>query len=109
MKAKPLQEFKSPAFEAIHSAVSDLREAGRVDDAKMLEFDAMCLQAASPLHPDDIVRMRRAAKVSQAVFAHYLNTRTATVSAWEAGLKQPRGMAAKLLQVVKKHGLEVLV
>ncbi|KAI3601202.1 Antitoxin to RelE-like translational repressor toxin (plasmid) [Cupriavidus necator H850] len=36
----------------------------------------------------------------------YLNTSTSTVQKWESGQKQPSGMAARLLQVVKKHGLD---
>jgi putative transcriptional regulator len=31
------------------------------------------------------------------------------VQKWKTGQKNPGGMAAKLLQVVKKHGVEVLV
>jgi putative transcriptional regulator len=46
--------------------------------------------------------------VSQPVFARYLNTSESTVQKWETGVKQPSGMALKLLSVVEKHGLKVL-
>jgi putative transcriptional regulator len=46
--------------------------------------------------------------VSQPVFACYLNTSESTVEKWETGAKKPSGMALKLLNVVEKHGLEIL-
>jgi putative transcriptional regulator len=46
--------------------------------------------------------------VSQPIFARYLNTSESTVQKWETGAKRPSGMALRLLQVVKKHGLTVL-
>jgi DNA-binding transcriptional regulator YiaG len=60
------------------------------------------------LAPADIKRIREAAKVSQPVFARYLNTSESTVEKWETGAKKPSGMALKLLMVVQKRGLEVL-
>lgn len=48
-------------------------------------------------------------KVSQPVFARYLNTSESTVEKWETGAKRPSGMALKLLAIVEKHGLQVLV
>lgn len=47
-------------------------------------------------------------RVSQPVFALYLNTSESTIQKWEAGTKRPRGMALKLLDVVNRHGLAVL-
>jgi len=38
--------FKSDAFEAIHSAASDLHHAGVVSKQTMREFDEMCLAEA---------------------------------------------------------------
>jgi len=55
-----------------------------------------------------IKKIREQARVSQPVFARYLNTSESTVQKWEAGTKRPSGMALKLLAVVEKHGLKVL-
>ncbi|WP_230962367.1 MULTISPECIES: helix-turn-helix domain-containing protein [Sphingomonadales] len=52
--------------------------------------------------------MREAHRVSQPVFARYLNTSESTVEKWETGAKRPSGMALKLLSIVQKHGLGVL-
>jgi putative transcriptional regulator len=56
----------------------------------------------------EIKRIREDARVSQPVFAHYLETGKSTVQKGEAGTKRPSGMALKLLAVVEKHGLKVL-
>ncbi|MCK9513272.1 MAG: DNA-binding transcriptional regulator [Pigmentiphaga sp.] len=106
MATKP--RFKSDAFEAIHSAAAGLHRSGVVGKQTMREFDEICLAEAPHLDAKTIVQIRKAAKVSQPVFAKYLNTSTSTVQKWESGAKQPSGIAARLLQVVKKHGLEVL-
>lgn len=101
-------QFKSNAFEAIHSAASSLHRSGAMNKQTMREFDEMCLTAAPHFDAQAIVKIRTDAKVSQPVFARYLNTSTSTVQKWESGAKQPSGIAARLLQVVQKHGLDVL-
>jgi putative transcriptional regulator len=55
-----------------------------------------------------IKNIRERNHVSQPVFAHYLNTSESTVQKWEMGAKRPSGMALKLLDVIRKHGLKVL-
>jgi putative transcriptional regulator len=100
--------FKSDAFEAIHEAASGLHRAKVIDKRTMRAFDELCIPETPDFDARAIARIRTAAKVSQAVFAAYLNTSVSTVQKWESGAKHPSGMAAKLLQVVQKHGLEVL-
>lgn len=77
-----------------------------IDRAKLREFEDSCL--LKPLSPARIRRIRRAQKVSQGVFARYLNTSESTVEKWESGAKKPSGMALKLLDIVDKHGLQIL-
>lgn len=74
----------------------------------MRDFDAASLTIPPTITPADIKRIRETAKVSQPVFARYLNTSESTVEKWETGAKKPSGMALKLLMVVQKRGLEVL-
>lgn len=100
--------FKSDAFEAIHSSASGMYRAGIIDKATMREFDEACLVAPSALAPRRIKQIREKQRVSQPVFARYLNTSESTVEKWESGAKKPSGMALKLLSVVEKHGLKVL-
>lgn len=99
---------KSHAFEAIHASASALHRIGAIDKATMRTFDETCLAAPPAYAPKDIQRLREANKVSQPVFARYLNTSESTVEKWESGAKRPSGMALKLLAVIEKHGLQVL-
>ncbi len=102
------RKFKTDAFEAIHSSASALRKIGAIDKATMKDFDVSCLSVPAPIGPEEIKRIRTKNKVSQPVFARYLNTSESTVQKWEIGTKKPSGMALKLLDIVQKHGLQML-
>jgi putative transcriptional regulator len=102
------RKFKSDAFEAIHGAVAGMYRAGTVDKATMRDFDESCLAVTSAISPAQIKRLRESNKVSQPVFARYLNTSESTVEKWETGAKKPGGAALKLLAIVQKHGLQIL-
>jgi putative transcriptional regulator len=101
-------KFKSDAFEAIHSSASAMYRIGAIDKATMREFDESCIATPSKLGPARIKRIREKQRVSQPVFARYLNTSESTVEKWESGAKKPSGMALKLLSIVEKHGLKML-
>lgn len=101
-------KFKSDAFEAIHSSASALLKVGAIDKATMHHFDESCLTKPPVIAPEDIKRLRERNKVSQPVFARYLNTSESTVEKWETGAKKPSGAALKLLSIVDKHGIQIL-
>ena len=103
-----LRRFKSGAFEAIHSSASALYKVGAIDKTTMRQFDESCLTAPPAWKPAQIKKLRQQLRISQPMFARFLNTSESTVEKWETGAKQPSGMALRLLSVVKKHGLEVL-
>ncbi|MEY3611146.1 MAG: hypothetical protein RJB14_868 [Pseudomonadota bacterium] len=102
------KKFKSDAFEAIHESAAALLSVGVIDKATMRKFDASCLAKTPDYKAVQIKKIRESAKVSQPIFAMYLNTSESTVQKWEAGTKKPSGMALKLLDIVHKHGLAVL-
>ena len=102
------RKFKSKAFEAIHSSASAMHKVGAIDQTTMRSFDASCLASPQPLKPRQIKKLRQRLRVSQPVFARYLNTSESTIEKWETGAKQPSGTALKLLAIVEKHGLELL-
>ncbi len=61
--------------------------------------------------PERVAQIRiKKAKMSQSVFAGFLNVTTSTVQKWEspASGKHPGGAAAKLLQIIEKKGIEAL-
>ena len=100
--------FKSDAFEAIHASAAALQKVGAIGKATLREFDESCLSVPTALAPPEIRQLRESQRVSQPVFARYLNTSESTVEKWESGAKRPSGMALKLLNIVRKHGLSVL-
>jgi putative transcriptional regulator len=102
------KKYKSDVYEAVHSNVLGMYRAGTIDKATMRRFDESCLTKPPILAPAKIKRIRLSQKVSQPVFARYLNTSESTVEKWETGAKKPSGMALKLLSVVEKHGLKML-
>jgi putative transcriptional regulator len=102
------RKYRSEIAEAVHSSVEGMFKAGTIDKATMRHFDESCLTALAPIEPKEIKKIRRSLKVSQPVFARYLNTSESTIEKWETGAKKPSGMALKLLSIVQKHGLEIL-
>lgn len=99
---------ESPILASVHETAAGLHRIGVVDKATMREFDALCLTPAEPLAPDEIRAIREREKVSQPVFAHYLNVRKDAVSKWERGEKRPDGPSLKLLNLVKHKGLQAI-
>jgi putative transcriptional regulator len=104
----PKRTFTSDGFEAIHSAVAGMERAGTIDKATLRDFDETCLAVTPDIAPAAIKQLRESNKVSQPVFARYLNTSESTVEKWETGAKRPSGAALKLLSIVQKHGLQIL-
>ena len=99
--------FRSDASEAIHAAASGLHRAKVIDKKTMREYDDLYIEKAPQFKPQEIARIRKSVKVSQGVFAAYLNTTVSTVRQWEQGDKKPSGIAAWMLQLVQKNGLEI--
>jgi len=107
MKTETLK-YKSDAFESIHASAQALYRIGAIDKVTMREFDSACFAAPPPLEPAQIRALREQCQTSQGVFARMLNTSPSTVQKWESGAKRPGGMALKLLDVVSRHGMDVL-
>ncbi len=101
-------KYKNDLYESVHESMAGLYRTGVIDKATMRDFDAACLSVTPEFAPKDIKRLREANRVSQPVFARYLNTSESTVEKWETGAKRPSGMALKLLAIVQKHGLAML-
>lgn len=98
----------SPILDAVHETAKGLRDAGVITETTMREFDAMCLPPVKKYTSNDIKRIRMRERVSQPVFAAYLNVTKSTVAQWEQGEKRPRGASLKLLALVDQKGLAAL-
>jgi putative transcriptional regulator len=101
-------KYRSRLSAAIHETAAGLHRIGLMDKATMREFDASCLTAVEPLSAKEIVAIRKRERVSQGVFAHYLNVKPKLVSEWERGEKRPSGPSLKLLSIVKTRGLAAI-
>ena len=64
---------------------------------------------AAPLTGDEIRALREQAKISQAVFAHYLKLTPGYVSQLERGSRLPSGPALVLLNVIRRHGMNAVL
>lgn len=103
-----MRKTRSPIIEAVRDTANGLHKAGVMEQVTLREFDPLWLPPVEPLEPAEIKRIRESAHVSQAVFAHLLNTSLSTVQKWEIGQKRPAGTALKLLHLVQRRGLEVV-
>ena len=99
---------KSRILKEVHEAAKGLHEIGVFSDVTMRQFHKLCLTPVHELKPTDIRNLRKRSKVSQAVFAAYLNTSPSTVQKWEIGEKKPSGSALKLLNLIEQKGLEAV-
>lgn len=98
--------YRSDALAAAHETAADLLGIGLLDQRTMRRFDALCLTEVEDLAPEEIRALRERENVSQPVFARYLNVTKSVVSQWERGEKRPRGPSLKLLNLVRRKGLQ---
>lgn len=77
--------------EVLQKTIKGLHTIRLVDDQTMKEFDALQLPPVKGFTANQIKRLRKTNKASQAVFAAYLNTTKSTVQKWEQGQKKPSG------------------
>jgi putative transcriptional regulator len=99
---------------ALLETARDMRKAGVLDDASydkitMRHLGEKGAPKVAPIRPEQIRAMRARAKMSQAVFARYLNLTVGYVSQLERGTKRPTGAALALLNVIKRKGIEALL
>lgn len=102
------KKYRSEAMVSIHETMEALQKVGAIDKQTMRHFDEACLTRIGTLNPRQIKAIRERERVSQTVFANYLNVTPNLVSKWERGEKRPSGPALKLLSLVEKHGLSAV-
>jgi putative transcriptional regulator len=101
------KEYKSEAFEAIHSSARALYKIKAIDKQTMRSFDDACLMPVTDITPEAIKAIRNKENVSQPIFAEYLGLSKNLISEWERGIKKPRGSSLRLLQIISNHGLDI--
>ncbi|WP_010599001.1 helix-turn-helix domain-containing protein [Rickettsiella massiliensis] len=100
--------MKKSILKVVHESAKGLHDIGLLDAETMRTFDGMCLEPVHKLSPRQIKLLRLREKVSQPVFAAFLNITPSTIKKWETGEKHPRGTSLKLLNIVEKKGLKYL-
>ena len=104
----------SSVVEAILETADDMFRSGIMDKAThekitMRHLGPAALSTSEPITGEEIRGLRERARLSQAVFARYLNLTVGYVSQLERGTKQPKGPALVLLNVIRRKGLEAIL
>lgn len=92
-----------------HDMATDLHDVGAMDDITMRIMDSICLPKKPMLSAAKIKMIRGKTRMSQPVFAQFLNVGATTVAQWEQGKKSPSGSSARLLDVIDRKGLEAII
>jgi putative transcriptional regulator len=114
MTKETKQAFDDRFTREMTEAAEGMRRVGAMDVAthKLTMRDinrAPPGETVVPLTGPDIRGMRERAKLSQAVFARYLNLTVDHVSKLERGSKHPTGPALVLLNVIRRKGIEAIL
>jgi putative transcriptional regulator len=100
---------------ALLETAKDMKDAGVLGKAAYEKITMRHLSVkdknklVEPLTGKDIRMIREQARLSQAVFARYLNLTVGYVSQLERGSKRPIGAALVLLNVIHRKGIEVIL
>lgn len=103
------KKSKSRILDEMRETASGLHRIGLIDKRRMREIDMLRNLEVGEMTPENIRGLREKEHLSQSVFAAVLNTSVSTVQKWEIGEKKPSGPSLKLLDLIKKKGLEVVL
>lgn len=103
-----MKKKKNKILEVMHDTAKGLNRIGLMDAETMAEFDVLCLPPVKNLSAYQIKKLRKSFKMSQPVFAAYLNTSANTIKQWEQGVRHPNSIALKMLNLVSHKGLSAL-
>lgn len=114
MSKKTTEQEKTRFADEMAESFNDLLQLDLIDEAThkltMRDLDrAPPSESNAPLTGADIKDIRERAKLSQALFARYLNLTADHLSKLERGTKHPTGPALVLLNVIRRKGLEAIL
>ena len=96
-------------LDSVKEGVTDLHNAGLVDDVTMKNIESLCIPEVKEYDAGHIANLRKRLKLSQAAFARFLNISPSTIRQWETGAKNPSGACQKLLNLADRKGLAGLM
>ncbi len=106
VKMKPASRIAG----AVHETARDMYEAGAISEARMAQYDALCLVAVPAAYgARKLKSLRRRHGISAEELATILNVAVTTVRQWEAGETRPRGSVLRLLELLDARGPEAVL
>jgi putative transcriptional regulator len=99
----------SDILDMAHDMATDLHEVGAMDNITMRMMDHICIPQNRSFTAQEIKDIRAKTRMSQPVFAQFLNVGTTTVAQWEQNKKSPNGPSMRLLDIIDRNGIEVLI
>lgn len=95
--------------DTINGLAHGLHQANIIDKKTLRELTDSDLPELIEYTGEEIQQLRTKQKLSQAVFAKYLNVSPATIRSLEQGTRHAHGAILKLLNIVNKHGVDALI
>lgn len=95
--------------DTINSIAHGLHRANVIDQKTLRDLTEDELPVLVEYTGEEIHQLRKRQKVSQSVFAKYLNVSPAMIRSLEQGQRHARGAILKLLNIVERHGIGALV
>lgn len=96
---------------SINDLAHDLHEASLINKQTLRSLTKNDIEKIEGMHiytAEEIKELRLKQNVSQSIFAKYLNISPKMVMALEGGQKKAQGAILRLLNIIEKHGLEVI-
>lgn len=97
--------------DSINELANDLHEANIINKKTLRDLTSDDIGQIEEIHiytAEEIQELRLKQNVSQNIFAKYLNISPKMVMALEGGQKKAQGAILRLLNIIDKHGLEVI-
>ena len=106
-----MSEKMSRLTESLLEMAGDMRRIGILDKQlhdkiTVRHLGPAALKTGESITGTEIRALREEAKLSQAAFARYLNLTTGYVSQLERGVRQPKGPALTLFNLMRRKGVE---
>lgn len=102
-----MKTYKNDARQAIYEIASGLHRAGIIDNPKLRGFEDSCLVAVS-LMPDEVKSLREREDITQEGLALFLGVDPTLVGEWERGERTPGYAEFKLLDLVRRKGIDAI-
>jgi putative transcriptional regulator len=93
----------------IDDLANGLHKANIIDKKTLRDLTDEDIPVLTEYTGEEIHQLRKKQKLSQSVFAKYLNVSPSMIRSLEQGQRHAHGAILKLLNIVERHGLKALV